>query len=64
MSPMGSLQCGTLWLCLSLSLSSLFLSVLYVLSSLPFLSVSDIVELDVPVRRVGGHDNPLGPNPT
>ena len=40
----------------SLSLS-LFLSHFTDISSLPFLPISDIVKLDVSVRRVGGHSN-------
>lgn len=52
MSPVGSPQCGTLF--------SLSLSHYHHHRRLPLLSVSDIVELDVPVRRVGGHDNPPG----
>lgn len=38
------------------------LSLSHSLVRLPLLSVSDIVELDVPVRRVGGHDDPPGPD--
>lgn len=37
------------------------LSLFHILLSLPFLPVSDIVELDVSVRRVSGHVNPPGP---
>lgn len=43
---------------LPLSLSSLPASISYY--RLPLLPVSDIVKLDVPVGRVGGHDDPPG----
>lgn len=51
----SAVRSRAVFLCLSVLLSH---SVSHtVLSTLPFLPISDIVEFDVPVRRVGGHGN-------